>query len=276
MSDVQDLPGSQTDIESGLASNPATPAMEEPTAASGTSEAESAETRKRRRFRPDEIAIANKFIALAEPGTPIEFNTLETELKRAVLPNRQTRLVDRGLLEVDYDEDTGFLKTVCVMPDMLKEYEWDLKPPVVSPFVTKSGQPRQRRPRNILADAKYKIMMLSDDNPKRKGSHAFYNWEHCYHNGQSIPDYLSQMNYPRSIVTNKGTYFNGPSTLYLEQDLKNGSIGIYDLTLPFKLEDGSKNEAIWLKPEDLNRLMDDAPEEPEEPEEEEASAEMAE
>ena len=117
-------------------------------------------TRKRRRFRPDEIALANRFKELAEPGTPIPFSELVVDMKRAVLPNRQTRLVDRGILEVDYDEETGLLKTVTVNAEMLKEYEWDLTPivePRISSRFTQTGEVRKRRPRNLLADPKYKI-----------------------------------------------------------------------------------------------------------------------
>jgi hypothetical protein len=259
--DVQTLQRSQNDSESDVA------AMENENVA-GSEAVEETNQRKRRRFRPDEIRLANKFVSLAEPGTPIEFSELETELKRAVLPNRQTRLVDRGILEVDYDEETGLLKTVTVNQEMLKEYEWDLIPPKevrASATVTKKGEPRQRKPRNLLADPKYKISLAVDKNPKRPGSHSFLNWEHCYHDSQSIPDYLSQMDYPRSLVTSKGTYFNGPSTLYIEQDLKAGHIGIYDSTLPVMILDETTNEmvnnqAIWVKFEDLNRFVADDPE----------------
>jgi len=248
--DVQTLQRSPDDSGSDVA------AMENENIAEET-------TRKRRRFRPDEIRLANKFVSLAEPGTPIEFSELETELKRAVLPNRQTRLVDRGILEVDYDEETGLLRTVTVNTEMLKEYEWDLIPikePKVSARVTLKGEPRQRKPRNMLADPKYKISMLAEKNPKRPGSHSWFNWENCYHDGESVPDYLSQMNYPRMLITSKGTYFNGPSTLFIEQDLKAGHIGIYDSTMPTTLDDGSKNPAIWVKFEDLSRIMVDDPE----------------
>ena len=254
--DVQTLQRSPDDSGSDVA------AMENENVA-GSETMEETSTRKRRRFRPDEIKLANKFVALAEPGTPIEFSELETELKRAVLPNRQTRLVDRGILEVDYDEETGLLKTVTVNTEMLKEYEWDLIPikePKASARVTLKGEPRQRKPRNMLADSKYKISILAETNPKRPGSHSWFNWENCYHDGQSVPDYLSQMNYPRMLITSKGTYFNGPSTLFIEQDLKAGHIGIYDSTMPTTITDETtgvetKNPAIWVKFEDLNRIM---------------------
>ena len=260
MSDVQTMQRTQDNTESRMASTPSD--------SENVSETEPTESaRRRRRFRPDEVRIANKFVSLAEPGTPIEFSALETELKRSVLPNRQTRLVDRGILEVDYDEETGLLKTVTVNPEMLEEYKWDLTQAEtrVSARVTLKGEPRQRKPRNMLADPKYKISIIADMNPKRPGSHAWFNWEHCYHDGQSVPDYLSQMNYPRMLITQKGTYFNGPSTLFIEQDLKAGAIGIYDSMMPREIPDETtggmiKNLAIWVKFEDLSRIMVDDPE----------------
>ena len=79
--------------------------------------------------------------------------------------------------------------------------------------------------------------------------------------------------YRRDIVTNKGTYFNGPSTLFIEQDLSAGLIGIYDSTLPFTLENGEPNPAIWLTIDDLKRISDEAPDPIEEEAEEESTIE---
>lgn len=256
--DVQTLQRSPDDSGTDLAAHEAestTEPMEE------TSQA-----RRRKRFRPDEIALANKFKNLAPIGEPIEFSSLDMELKRAVLPNRRARLIDRGVLEVDYDEETGLLKTVSINAEMFAEYEWDLTPIPEAKLtkLTALGEPRKRRPRNLLADTKYRISLIAESNPKKPGTHSYFNWQECYHDGQSIPDYLSQMDYPRMIITSKGTYFNGPSTLFIEQDLKAGHIGIYDSTLPTTLEDGSANPAIWIKFEDLNRIMDEAPDDTDE------------
>jgi hypothetical protein len=270
--DMQNMPGNPPDSGANPASQTA-PGVEPNEPATETDSSENETARKRRRFRPDEIALAHRFIAMAEPGTAIPFPKLERDMKQAVLPNKRTRLMDRGILEVEYNEDDGLITSVTVNPEILKDYEWDLTPPVAvtKPSVTKDpGEARQRKPRNKLADSKYKIRKMFDTNPRRVGSHGFYNWEHCYHNGQSIPEYLSQMDYPRSIITSNGTYFNGPSTLFLEQDMRSKYIGIYDSTLPQTNEDGTANPEIWLTLDDLDR-MPDAPES-----EQEESAESSE
>jgi len=261
--DMQTLPGNPADSSANPANQDA-PGVEHDGTTTETDSSESETTRKRRRFRPDEIALAHRFIDKTKPGTPIAFTDLDKEMKQAVLPNKRTRLMDRGILEVEYDEENGLIKTVTVNPDILKDYEWDLTQPiaVTKPSVTKDPSDiRQRKPRNLLADPKYKIRKLTETNPRRAGSHGWYNWEYCYHDGQSVPEYLSQLGAPRNpngysrdILTSNGTYFNGPSTLFLEQDLRSKYIGIYDSSQSFKNDDGSDNESIWLEWADLERL----------------------
>jgi hypothetical protein len=274
MSDVQTMHGNPPDSESDPASQDAA-GMDNNEPATENDNTETETTRKRRRFRPDEIALAQRFIAKAKPGEPIPFTSLDRDMKQAVLPNKRTRLMDRGILEVDYDEDDGLIKTVTVNPEILKDYEWDLTPvvPVVKPPVTKEpGEYRQRKPRNQLADSKYRIRKLHATNPRRVGSHGYYNWNLCYEDGQTIPEYLSKMDYDRMVVTSNGTYFNGPSTLFIEQDLKAKYIGVYDSTLPFTNEDGSANEAIWVDWRELDRTPNTDAEQEEAPD----SAESAE
>lgn len=260
MSGVQFASPESHPSESVLASMPEIPPIEdsapEETVEETVTLSEGEPERKRRRFRPEEILLAKRFEALAEPGTLIPFASLETELKRAVLPNRQNRLVDRGLVEVDYDEDTGFLKAVRIVPEMLEVYKWDLTLPVakvISGRTTLTGEVRQRRPRNLLADSKYQIKLATvEGNPKRPGSHAWFNWQECYRDGMSIPAYLSQ-DYNRMLKTSRGAWFNGPASIYLEHDLKAGLIGIYDSTL------ATDDPAFWVKPEDLTRLANETP-----------------
>ena len=208
------------------------------------------EERKRRRLRPNEVAMLKRYLAYAVPGETIAFSDLpDIDMKRALFPSSQLRLVEKELLKPTYNEDTGLLETVTIDEDMLKAYEWDLKAPEPK-TVVKQRDPdevRTRRVRGSLNNDNYRIQKLViDKNPKRDGTHGWYNWNLCYWDGQSIPQYLSYLDYDRNIkVSGKYgvTWFNGPDTLYLYSDFKNGYIGIYDAT-----KDKDDPE-YWLKPE---------------------------
>ena len=262
MANVQDVPGNAPDSGADPAANNADSSDmgSQPAATEDGSESDASETtRKRRRFKPEEIALAKRFIAMAPVGEPIPFAGLDRDMKQAVLPRsyQRTRLLDRGILEVEYDEENGLITSVSVNSDMLTEYEWDFSQPIPAAKATTTkakasdGEPRQRKPRSILQDQKYKIRKLRDENPRRKNSHAFHNWNECYMDDISVPAYLSNMEYNRMIVTSNGTYFNGPSTLFLESDIKAGYLGVYDSTLPETNEDGSPNAARWLQWSDI-------------------------
>jgi hypothetical protein len=218
-------------------------ATEEPT--NGTSK------RRKRKFRPDEIALAHQFKELAEPGTKIPFSSLTIDMKRSVLPQRNVRLVDRGLVDVDYDEETGTIESVSINPEIWRAFADDLVPVVVPSPVYE----RRRRAKFPATDEKYKLVKLVSANPRREGSHAWYNWEECYRDGFTVPQYLGFMDYNRMIITSNGTYFNGPAILFLNQDIKSGYVGVYDSTLPLN-DDGTINQEAFLKPEDLDAIED--------------------
>lgn len=205
--------------------------------------------RKRRRLRPNEVAMLRKYIAVTTPGEVIQFNDIpDIEMKRALFPSSQLRLVEKELLETTYDETTGMLLSVSVNPDMLDEYDWDIKAPepkVVQRTRTTSDEPKMRRVRGALNNDNYRIKKLKDTNPKRQGTHGWYNWD-CYKDGMSIPEYLGFLDYDRTIKVHGkfGTaWFNGPDTLYLYQDFKAENIGIYDSS---KSEDDAD---YWIKPD---------------------------
>ena len=83
-------------------------------------------------------------------------------------------------------------------------------------------------------------------------------WDECYMDGMTVPQYLGNMSYNRMIVTSNGTYFNGPAVLFLTQDVKSGYIGIYDSSMPL-LADGSIDPSAFLKPEDIDAVKSDQP-----------------
>lgn len=264
MSDVQTMQHNQERPTPDIPTNPVDVETQETVTEAGENEpAEPA--RRRRKFRPDEVALANQFKNLAEMGTPIPFSSLKREMKLTVLPAKRSRLLDRGVLEVEYDEETGSIQNVLVNKEMWEAYEWELDQPipVKQPSGLAPGEVRQRKPRTILSDPKYKIKRLRDTNPRREKSHGWYNWEECYEDGMSIPEYLSNMNYNRTIVTDRGTYFNGPSTLFLDQDIKAKYLGVYDSSKDFFLPDGKPNPDIWLKWEDIDSPGASDAEEPE-------------
>jgi hypothetical protein len=216
--------------------------------------------RKRRRLRPNEVAMLKQYLAFADPGIAIAFNDLpDINMKRALFPSSQLRLVEKELLKPVYNENTGLLETVTIDEDMLKAYQWDLKAP--EPRVTTRqrdpDEPKLRRPRGLLNNDKYKIFKKAETNPRREETHAWYNWEHCYINGLTIPQYLSRLDYPREIIVHGkfgDSWFNGPETLYLYQDFKAGSLGIYD---------SSKEESdpdYWLKPDAIEKDDIESPE----------------
>ena len=196
------------------------------------------DVRKRRRLRSGEVTMLKQYLEHYSPGEVVSFNSLpNVEMKRALFPSSQLRLVEKELLKPSYNEDTGLLESVMIDPDQLKNYDWDLKAPEPKTIVRMQrspDEPRMRRPRGILNNDKFRIRKLVDKNPRREGTHGWYNWEHCYLDGLTIPEYLSRMDYPRDIIV-KGKFgdgwFNGPATIYLYQDIKEGSVGIYNSDL---------------------------------------------
>ena len=208
---------------------------------------ESETERKRRRLRPAEVAMLKQYMNFADAGIPIAFGDLpNVEMKRALFPSSQLRLVEKELLKPVYNEETGLLESVTIDEDMIQAYQWDLKAP--EPKVVRVArdpdEPRQRRPRGLLNNDNYHMKKLRDTNPRREASHAWYNWEHCYLDGMTIPEYLGRLDYPRTIVVHSkfgDAWFNGPATIYLIQDFKSGYVGIYDTSK----EESDPN--YWLK-----------------------------
>jgi hypothetical protein len=203
-------------------------------------------TRKRRRFKPAEVAMAQRFKDIGPMDEPIPFMSLDRDMKLAVFPSSRNKLIDRGVIQVDINEETGQIESVSINSEIWSEYESDLTPvvPTVRVGNDATGEFRQRKPRTVaLQYPHFKIHLISKTNPRRVGSHAYYNWEYCYGKQytpdgevtevvQSVPEYLSMKFYPRTQFTSNGTYFDGPSMLFVEQDIKSGYIGIYDSTIP--------------------------------------------
>lgn len=236
------------------------------TSDSQTTESQTSETteeRKRRRLRPAEVAMLKQYMNFADAGISIAFSDLPNiEMKRALFPSSQLRLVEKELLKPAYNEETGLLESVTIDEDMIQAYQWDLKAP--EPKVTvrqrDPDEVKTRRVRGSLNNENYRIKKLVlDKNPKREGTHGWYNWKLCYWDGQSIPQYLSYLDYDRNIkVEGKygTTWFNGPDTLYLYSDFKNGYIGIYDVTKQ------PTDPDYWLNPETVfSQTEMDSPEE---------------
>ena len=129
---------------------------------------------------------------------------------------------------------------------MVKAYEYDLKAPPQR--VSNSRDPDESGPRKLrgmFGNENLKMKMLKDKNPKREGTHAYYNWNHCYKDGISISDYLARMDYPRDIIvkTKSGeeSWFNGPAMIYVNSDFRAKLLGIYDSTKQ------PEDPEYWLK-----------------------------
>jgi len=227
----------------------ATTAISEPVAQTSATEA-SEEKRRRRKFRNEEVAMAHRFRNLGTIGEAIQYDSLAPEMKLVAL-GRSMRLVQFELLEPEYNLDTGSLVKVTVDKDKWEEYEDDLKLVEPAPVVV-----RERRQRNpILLDNKYKIIIVAQSNPRREGTHAFYNWMHCYREGMSLPEYLHPLDYsdhpyPRELVvtsqrTGHKSFFDGPKMIFLTQDMKAGHIKVCDSSV------ASDHPKHWLTQDDL-------------------------
>lgn len=216
---------------------------------------EAKKRRQRRYFRPEEIQLALEFSKLAPMGDNIAYNDLPTmDMKLASLfTAKRFRLVERGLLEPDIDIETGRVVSVRIVPEKWDEYADDLIMPEVKAVKATPIGDVMRKPRNILSDPKFKVKKLKDKNPRREGSHGWHNWA-LYLDGESVIDYLNYMDYDRNIkVTSRRgvAWFNGPSMLFLMQDLKAENVGIYDSTLT------ESDTGYWLTADDIESKSND-------------------
>ena len=129
------------------------------------------------------------------------------------------------LVESHFNEEVGTLESVRLIPEGWEANKWQLDP-----------EPTEVTRRTIFSDPRYKLIKMQSDNPRREGSHAWYNWEYCYHDNMAVCDYLRFMDYPRNItITNSRggkAWFNGPASILLIQDIGKRYVGIYDSTLP--------------------------------------------
>jgi len=201
--------------------------------------------RTRRKLRPAEVSSIRRFKELAEVGDSISYTTLAPELKRIALGiPKDIRLIEKGILLREFDENDGRILSVSLDEESIEALKDEIAVRPVEP-----RQPIQRRGmNNILSDAKYHIHKLKEPNPRRSGTHAWYNYEYCYKDGMSVVEYMDFMDYPRDIVVeSRGgkNWFNGPSSTYLLQDIRSGYVAIYDASL------SESDEGYWLKPEDV-------------------------
>jgi hypothetical protein len=260
MSDVQTL---HSDSPNSAVTTNATTELATETAASEEAK------RRRRKFRSEEILMAHRFLDLAPIGEAIQYETLAPEMKLVAL-GRSMRLVQFELLEPDYNLATGALISVTVDKDKWDEYEDDLKKP--EPIAPVARERRQRNP--ILLDNKYKLVIVSKINPRREGTHAYLNWQYCYREGMSLPEYLHPLDYsntpyPRELIvtsfrTGQKSYFDGPKMIFLIQDMKANHIKVCDSSV------ATDHPKHWLTPFDLYSI-----EEEDEDEENENAADSA-
>jgi hypothetical protein len=205
------------------------------------------EKRRKRKLRPVDLAMLNRFRQLYPVGEAIPFKELpDVQMKRALFPSSQLRLVSLGLLDTTYDDDTGILTSVTIDPETLAAFQWEFETParVVTPGVA-------RGPRNqILTDDKYKIHKLRASNPCRPGTFRWLNWEHCYQDGRSVPEYMDGAyitETDRLLKNSEGKWFNGPSSQFLYADHALGYIGIYNSEI------SQESPNYWLKPSDIDQ-----------------------
>jgi hypothetical protein len=84
----------------------------------------------RRRLNRKEIATIRRFQKLADIGEAIDYQTLEPELKRVALNiPRDIRLVEKGILQRELDEDSGFILTVSLDADLIDELRDEIQNP---------------------------------------------------------------------------------------------------------------------------------------------------
>jgi hypothetical protein len=211
--------------------------------------------KKRARFNPAEIEMAHTIKNLAPLGESIAYSALPSEVRKAVLPFAKLHLVDKELVECDYDEEHGLLKSIRIDPEVWEANESDL-------VVTTPVKPNYvRRPTNhpIWSDEKYKIKLLvaKPKNPKREATLGWHNWEHCYSDGMSTAQYLYNLDYPRNIiVTNKRgrkVYFNGPNAMFVRQDMIAGNIALVDSSLP----ESDPNYKVSVDSLTVSRIIED-------------------
>lgn len=227
MSDVQTVPRDSESVAGATMADDETNGSETETIESGR--------QRKRRGPPDQIGIARSLQSIAPIGTVIPYSQLNPDQRRAVLPTNRMKWLNAELIEHTYNEEMGTLESIRLIPAAWEKNKWQLDP-----------TPSEVNRRTLLTDPKYKIMKMQSENPRREGTHAWYNWEHCYHNDMSVSEYLRFMDYPRDIIvtSNRGkAWFNGPSSVLLNQDVAGGYIGIYDSSL------SSDHESYWQKPE---------------------------
>lgn len=182
---------------------------------------------KNRRFRPDEILIANQFKDAGPMDEQIKYSDMTPEMRKAVFFNTKMRLVDRGILVPDYDMETGKIEGASVNSEAWAEYADDLAISAAKPISARGRNP-------VLSEQQFKIAIMRKSNPHKEQTRAAENWQHCYQDGMSVPDYLDFQDYPREIkvlVKNRLVWFNGPAQQLLYQDLKRGYVEIYNSNL---------------------------------------------
>lgn len=238
MSDLQTV---REDSQSATAEM-AESAQTEPSAANGQ---ETASGPKFKRIKPEELTMLAKFIELLPDGNPdnaIAFSELPKELKLLVLPMSNARLVERELVELTYNEDTGAIETVSINPLAYAGYKRLTEEEPVTVASTIGGGIRGSR--GEFSNPKYKLYKTTSANPHREGTRRWYTWE-MYENGLSM-DEVRVKPYDRNIKLYTGKWFNGPDRAVIEMDIKQGFLWVYDGTQRDSLDDGTENPSYWV------------------------------
>lgn len=199
-----------------------------------TTNGTTAPTRTRRTILENDVALLQQLQSLSQDG-PISFRELTGEQKLALLPMANPRLIRFKLVSLTYDPDTYAPLTVTINDEEVAKFADDIEaandPKIVNRRIS-TGEPALRKPRSVLADSKYKIAIRAMGNPRRPDTLGYFNWA-FYEDNRTVAEYLNkpQTVESRSQQTSKGKWYDGPSTTYLYEDVKNEVIGIYDSSL---------------------------------------------
>ncbi|HEY0725523.1 MAG TPA: hypothetical protein VGD41_16300 [Pyrinomonadaceae bacterium] len=229
-------------------SQPATAQMADTTQAhAGANGQEANKEPKFKRIKPNELNMLAKFIEQlpnGDPNSTIQFANLPRELKLLVLPMSDARLVERELVELTYDEDTGAIQTVSVNPLAYAGYKRMTEEETSAPSPASAIGGGIRGSRGEFSDPKFKLYKMDSANPHREGTRRWYTWE-MYENGDSM-DQVRVKPYDRNIKLYTGKWFNGPDRAVIELDIKQGYLWVYDSTQRDTLDNGERNPAYWV------------------------------
>lgn len=220
---------------------------EESTESESTDSSETEVTRRQRKLRAEEKAMLSQFVLLANDPIDriIPWSELTRDMKIAVLPSSKIKLVNKGLIELVHDIDTGAIQSVNIFLPVLDTYYDTSSKDVLLAELAEVPLTRPRARVEVGTDDWRKIRKQVQANPRRENTHAWYNWS-LYRDDDSVTDYLRRLDYNRNIIIGGRAYFNGPSLVFLDQDIKHGFIKLYDARQPETLEDGSANPKYWL------------------------------